>query len=126
MSTHTNNVSLRASAQLSGSAGTTYGSAVAVDKFSELTLFLRLTAQGTFTDESLTVSVQTKDQAGNYYDLTNATFTAIGDQTSDVPYSEYIAIVVFGSTIRLKYVATATGATVDYTFSVTGLGKGEY
>lgn len=125
MSTHTNNVTLRASAQLSGSAGTTYGSAVSVDKFNELTLFLRVTAQGTYTDETLTVTVQTKDAAGNYYDLDDSAFTAIGDETA-ATYSEYIALLVFGSTIRLKYVTTATGATVDYTFSVTGIGKGEY
>ena len=124
MSTHTNNVVLRASAALTGSAGTTYGSAVAVDKFNEILLFFRVTAQGTFTDETLAVTVQTKDQAGNYYDLEDSAFTAIGDKTAAVPYAEYMALLVFGSTIRLKYVTT--GTTPNYTFGVTGLGKGEY
>ena len=126
MSTHTNNVVLRTSAALTGSTGTTYGSAVRVDRYDELNIFFRVTAQGTFVDETLTVSVQTKDQAGNYYDLAGATFTAIGDKTAAVPYSEDIAIVVFGSTIRLKYVVTATGATVNYTFGVTAIGKGSF
>ena len=125
MSTHTNNMTLRASAILSSSGGgTTYGDAVSVDKFNEILLFFRVTVQGTYTDETLTVTVQTKDQAGNYYDLEDSAFTAIGDKTSAVPYAEYMALLVFGSTIRLKYVTT--GTTQAYTFGVTGLGKGEY
>ena len=126
MSTHTNDLVLRTSAALTGSTGTTYGSAVRVDEYDELNIFFRVTAQGTFVDETLTVSVQTKDQAGNYYDLAGATFTAIGDKTAAVPYGEDIAIVVFGSTIRLKYVVTASGATVNYTFGVTAIGKGNF
>lgn len=124
MSTHTNNITLRDSAALTGSAGTTYGSAARVDRYEELNLFFRVTAQGTFTNETLTVSVQTKDQDGNYYDLSSASFTAIGDKTGAVPYGEPLAIVVFGSNIRLKYVTT--GTTPNYTFSVTGIGKGNF
>lgn len=124
MSTHTNNVTLRASAILDDAAGTSYGSAISVNNFNEILLFFRVTVQGTYTDETLTVTVQTKDQAGNYYDLEDSAFTAIGDKTAVLPYAEYMALLVFGSTIRLKYVTT--GTTPAYTFGVTGLGKGEY
>lgn len=124
MTTHTNNLILRTSAALTGSAGTTYGSAIPVNHYNELHLFFRVTAQGTFTDETLTVSIQIKDQAGNYYDLDDSAFTAIGDKTSAVPYAQYMALLVFGSVIRLKYVTT--GTTPNYTFGVTGIGKGEY
>ena len=125
MSTHTNNVVLRASAALTVATGETYGSVARVDKYDELTLFLQLTAQSTYAaGDTLTVSVQTKDQAGNYYDLKGATFTAIASDAA--PTSEDIAIVVFGSNIRLKYVVTAAGATVSYTFGVTAIGKGDF
>lgn len=122
MSTHTNNITLRASAALTGSAGTTYGTlSVRVDKYEELTLFLLFTAQ-TYDNETLAISVQTKDQVGNWYDLTGAAFTTVGDTSGTA--RESIGIVIFGSNIRLKYVTT--GNTPNYTFSVTGIAKGNF
>jgi hypothetical protein len=125
MSTHTNNITVRASAALTDAGDTSYGDSVRVDHYDELNLFLQLTAQSTYASgDTLTVSVQTKDPVGNWYDLTGASFTAI--TTDAAATSEDIGIVVFGSNIRLKYVTTAAGATVSYTFSVTAIGKGSF
>ena len=124
MSTHTENKTLRESAALTGAAGTTYSSALRVEKYEELTLFLYQTAQGGWTDEYLDVSVQTKDPDGNWHDLAGATFTQIGNNTAAVPYGEDIGIIVFGAYIRLKYVTQ--GTTPDFTFQITGIGKGNF
>jgi hypothetical protein len=103
-------------------AGTTYSTATDVSKHIELLLFLRVTAQGTYTDETLNITMQTKDHAGNWYDLTDVDFTEVGDVTGSVPYAEYLPVIGFGSQVRFKIVAAGTG--VDYTFSITGYGKG--
>jgi len=110
----------RTSATVSA-AGTTYGDTVEVDSFNELTLFIRVTAQGSYTDETLDVSMQTKDPSGNWYDLTDAEFTQIGNKTASLPYSEYMTIIAFGSQVRIKIVAA--GTSVSYTFSVEAYGK---
>ena len=124
MSKHTNDITLRSLAELTG-ADTTYSNDFRVDRYDELILFLYFSAQGMYTNETINVTVQVKDPDGNFIDLTNAAFTQVGNATGSVPYlAEYLAIAVFGSRIRLKYVTT--GTTVSYTFSVKAIGKGDF
>ena len=126
MPKHTESITFQASNNIT-SAGTTYGDAIRVDKFDELNLFLYISVQGSFTDETLNVNVQIKDPDGNYIDLTDAAFTEITNATAVDPYlAEHIAIVAFGSVVRLKYVTTTSGGSVDYTFTVKGYGKGNF
>ena len=103
-------------------AGTTYSDATDVSRHLELLVFLRVTAQGTYTDETLDITMQTKDRAGNWHDLTDVDFTQVGDVTGSVPYAEYLPVIGFGSQIRFKIVAAGTD--VDYTFNIDGYGKG--
>jgi len=123
--THTNNITLQASTTLAAAA-TTYTSAIRVDRYEELNLFLSVSAQNTYAaGDGLTVSVAIVDPAGNKVDLPGASFTTINDSTSSYGLKEHIAIVAFGSRIMLKYVVTE-GSDVSYTFTVTAYGKGSF
>ena len=89
-----------------------------VDEYDELVIFLRVTAIKTWADETFNVKVQTIDPDGNAVDLTDATFAEVTDTVGN----EYIAIVVFGSRVRLVW--TITGSDPGYTFSATAYAKG--
>ena len=119
MSIFVRSYTVRASAALTGAA-TTYGTEFDVSDVDELNLFIVLTAQGSYTNETLDVSVQTKDPAGNWHDVASAAFTQLGNKGGTA--SEHIAITTFGSKLRLKYISA--GNTPNYTFSVTAYGKG--
>lgn len=79
----------------------------------EALVFLDVTA-ASGTTPTLNVTIQTKDPAGNWYDLVSFTQrTAAGKEAKPVS--------VFGETLRIAY--TVGGTTPSFTFSVTGIGK---
>lgn len=90
-----------------------------VSKYSEMEVFLEITAQGAFTSETLDVVLQTKSPNGKYH--TKGSFTQVGDATSALPYYQTLELANLGKMCRV--VATLTGGTEDYTFSVTGVAK---
>lgn len=99
----------------SGATSTSQSSWMTVDAFDELMLFLRVTAVD--VTGTLDIKVQTKDPDGNAVDLTGATFSQVTSSTGN----EYMAILVFGSQIRVYYAIAGSG---DYTFTVTAYAKG--
>ena len=124
MPTHTNNITLQESQSLSVQA-TTYSDIIRVDKYDELNLFLDISAQTGYSGgDSLAVSVQIVDPDGNYIDLAGAAFTTVTDSSASGA-NQHIAIVAFGSRIRLKYVVLVHTA-ASYTFTVKGYGKGDF
>jgi len=101
-------------------AGTVYSSDWAdVSYFHEMLLILAVTAQGAYTNETLDITVQGKDDNGNIFTL--AQFTQAGNVISVLPYLEPLKLGNFGQFIRAKVVTA--GAAVDYTFSVLGFAK---
>jgi hypothetical protein len=101
-------------------AGTVYSSDwTDVSAFHEMLLILAVTAQGTYTNETLDVTIQGKDANGNVFTL--AQFTQVGNVVSSVPYVEPLKLSNFGQFVRAKIVTAGTD--VDYTFSVLGFAK---
>lgn len=101
-------------------AETAYSSLVPITNFNELILFLEVTAQGAFTNETLNVTVQYTSPSGQVYDLLS--FTQVGDVTAILPYGELKGKTTdFGPQIRIK--RETAGTSVDYTFRVTGYAK---
>lgn len=98
-----------------GVTATSYGNWKTVDEFDELIIFLRVTAVN--VTGTLDVKIQTKDPDGNAVDLTNCTFTQVTSATGN----QYMAIVVFGSQVRVYYTVAASG---DYDFTVKAYAKG--
>ena len=109
------------------------GATFDVSMYSSAVFFLCVTAQGSYTDETLDVKIQTKDPlSGNWVDLTwedgtgtpqNTAFTQVGDKTGSVPYTERIVCLDLpDSHIRVYWVAAGTAE--DYTFSVSAVVKG--
>jgi len=86
-----------------------------VDQYDELIIFLRVSAVN--TAGTLDVKVQTKDPDGNAVDLTGATFTQVTSGTGN----EYIAILVYGSQVR---VAVTIGSSGDYDYKIHAYAKG--
>jgi len=86
----------------------------------ELLVFFVMTAQGTYTDETLDIKLQTKDPDGNYYDISGAAFTQVSGDTGTT--SEMKAVSTFGSVIRACI--AVTGTTPAYTFSLKFYAKG--
>lgn len=97
------------------------GDWVDVSYYTELLLALAVTAQGTYTNETLDVIIQGKDPLGNVFTL--ASFTQVVNVTASLPYVEPLKLSNFGGQIRAK--ATLAGTTKNYTFSVTGAAKRE-
>lgn len=90
-----------------------------VDMFFELMAFLELTAQGTYTNETLDVTIQTRSPNGNAHDLES--FAQIGNKTAALPFYDYEALTNFGAQIRFKLAVAGTAK--DYTLSLTGYAK---
>jgi len=108
------------------SVGTFYTEWTDVSDSSEMLAFIKLIAQEAYTDEALNISVQAQTPDGDPIDLTdNATpvaFTEITNKVGSLPFLDYIPFMAFGSLIRFKIVITGTSP--DYTFKLTGYGKG--
>ena len=104
------------SAQIS-SATTTYSTEVSVGNYVEMTIFLDLTAQGAYTDETMDVYVQTRSPSGNWVDLTDTSFTEVGNKTGSLPFLDELSIEGFGSLVRLRIVTA--GSSVSYTIEFT-------
>lgn len=106
--------------------GTVYTGWVNVGISANMLAFIKLTAQGTFTDETLNISVQTRTPEGDAVDLADNSspiaFTEITNKISSLPFLDYIPFTAFGSLIRFKIVTAGTSP--DYTFKLTGYGKG--
>lgn len=92
---------------------------VEVDMYKELLIFLKITAQGAYTDETLDITVQVKTQDDDAYEI--AKFKTIKDKTSDLPYRDVLPITWFGQNIRLKLVIE--GSDPDYTVKLQGAVK---
>jgi len=109
----------------SGVAGN--GEAFDVSMLKSGIFIINLSAQGTYTDETLDVKLQTKDPiSGSWIDLysgaTQMKFTQIGDKTAVVPFTERVECpALYDFIIRVYYIAA--GTTEDFTFSVTALFK---
>ena len=103
------------------SATTTYSNWIHVGDYSELTIFLDLTAQGAYTNETMNVSVQTRSPSEDAIDLTNVSFTEIGNKTGSVPFNDYMTLIGFGAQVRLKIVTA--GDSVAYTVEFTAHAK---
>lgn len=112
-----NNLTLLESVNLSA-AGTTYGSAFECD-YEELLVYLEITEQGAYTDETLDVTIQAKNPDDKYFDI--GSFDQIGDQTVAILADGWYRIVLpvrwFGTKIRVK--VTVAGTAVDYTLNIT-------
>lgn len=100
-------------------AATAYTSTFDVSYFVEMILTLAITAQGTYTDETLDVTIQGQDPLGNWFTL--AQFTQVGNVVSSVPYTEALKLNNFGGKIRAKIVTAGTA--VDFTMSLSGYAK---
>ena len=86
-----------------------------VDNANELLVFVRVTdipVTGTFD-----LKIQTKDPDGNAVDLTSAAIT----QVTDTTINTYLAVIVFGSQVR---VAVTIGSGT-YTYKVHATAKGQ-
>lgn len=108
------------SKQFTGVA-TVYTEWVPVVMAEELLAFIKLTAQGTYTDETLNISVQTQTPDGDAIDLVGVNFSEIGNKTGSLPFLDYLGIAAFGVAVRFKIVTAGTSP--DYTFKLTGWGK---
>ncbi|GAG03195.1 unnamed protein product [marine sediment metagenome] len=86
----------------------------------EILAFVKLTAQGEYTDETLNISVQARSPDGDAIDLTEVKFNEIGNVLA-FPLLGYLGFAGFGSQIRFKIVTTGTAP--NYTFKLTGIGK---
>ena len=100
-------------------AGTIYSNWFDVSLMTEALIALAVTAQGSYTNETLDVTVQGQDPLGNL--ITLAQFTQVGNVTSSLPYVEALKLSNFGGQIRVKI--TTAGTSVDYTLSVGGYAK---
>lgn len=100
-------------------AGTVYSDWVNVGYYNELIMNLAVTAQGTYTDETLDITIQGEDGDGNVFEL--GSYTQVGNVVSSVPYCEPLKFTNFGRKIRAKIVMAGTDC--DYTLSVLGFGK---
>ena len=102
------------------SATTTYGDWSPGDMYEELLVYVEITDQGAYTDETLDITVQVRDHDGGAYDI--ASFDQITDQTvaviADGFYRESLPITWFGTQCRIKVVTTGTA--VDYTLKILG------
>lgn len=103
------------------SATTTNSTAISVGDYTELTIFLNLTAQGSYDNETMDVYVQSRSPSGNWVDLTDTSFTQVGNKVGSVPFRDELSIVDFGSWVRLRIVTTGNG--VDYTVEFTAYAK---
>lgn len=103
-------------------AGTEYTEWMDVGISAEMLAFIKLTAQGSYDNETLNISVQTKTPDDDPMDLKEVVFTEIGNKVGSLPFSDYIGFLGFGSLIRFKIVKAGTSP--DYTFKLIGYGKG--
>ena len=90
-----------------------------VDMYEELLVFLKISAQGTYANETLDVTIQVKAHDGDAYDV--GSFDQITDKTSSVPYRELLPVRWFGTNIRIKI--TLGGDDPDYTIKLQGYVK---
>lgn len=98
---------------------TTYGDWSSGDMYEELLVYVEITDQGSYTDETLDITVQVRDHDGGAYDI--ASFNQIADQTVATiagEYRESLPIMWFGTQCRIKVVTTGTA--VDYTLKILG------
>ena len=87
--------------------------------YEELLAYVELSDQGAYTDETLDIAIQIRDQDGGAYDI--ASFDQITDETIATiagEYRETLPIKWFGTQCRVKVVTT--GTSVDYTLKILG------
>jgi len=98
---------------------TTYGDWSSGDMYEELLVYLEITDQGEYTDETLDVTIQVRAHDGGAYDI--ASFDQITDKTTyldSYDYREPLPIKWFGTQCRVKIVTA--GTKVNYTLQVLG------
>ena len=102
------------------SVGTTYGEWSSGDMYEELLVYLELTDQGAYIDETLDITVQVRDHDGGAYDI--ASFDQITDKANylitHANYRVSLPIKWFGTQCRIKVVTN--GTSVDYTLKILG------
>ena len=100
--------------------GTTYGDWSSGDMYEELLVYLEITDQGAYTDETLDVTIQVRAHDSGAYDI--ASFDQITDKADYLIANEYyrdsLPIKWFGTQCRVKIVTNGTN--VDYTLQVLG------
>jgi len=93
-----------------------------VSMYKELVLFLDITDQGAYTDETLDIEVYSYDPAsGKYIKIDN--FTQVTADKSGGFQDKKIISGGLGSKIKVK--AVMAGTSTDYTFSIGGVAKRE-
>ncbi len=102
--------------------GTIYTDWIDVSSVYELLVFIKLTAQGEHTNETLSVSAQTRTPNKDAVDLKNVAFDEIKNKIGELPFTDYVPFAAFGNFIRWKI--TTNGNSPDYTLKITGHGKG--
>jgi len=90
-----------------------------LSKYSEMLIFLEITGQGVFTDESLTATFKTKSPNDKYHG--KGSFTQVGNVTGSLPHYDHLEVANLGIKGRIEVVLAGTAK--DYTFSVTAYAK---
>lgn len=99
---------------------TTYGDWSPGDMYEELLVYVELTGQGSYTDETLDITIQTRSPDGDPFDI--ASFDQITDETTAIIAYDYYRVSLpikwFGTQCRVKVVTAGTA--VDYTLNILG------
>lgn len=99
---------------------TTYGDWSSGDMYEELLVYVELTDQGKYIDETLDITIQVRAHDGGAYDI--ASFDQITDKAdylvTHAQYRDSLPIKWFGTQCRVKIVTAGTN--VDYTLQVLG------
>jgi len=91
-----------------------------MSKYQELTLFLDITAQGSYSDETLDIKIYSYDPASRAYIEVDAMTQVTGDKGSGFQDKK---IITSGLGNKIKIKSIGAGTSVDYTFSVGGVAK---